>query len=131
MSTTQYLLTNRVSGREKLYRAGSGRAAARGMHALPGPCTRAGNGPPVVALPKLQPPRTGRSPRARGHPPWRAVHRSFFNICSYTLHVSCIQLNPDVFESCVNITDLSCDTINHQLFSCDPAAARVRHARQL
>ena len=38
MSTTQYLLTNRVSGREKLYRAGSGRAAARGMHALPGPC---------------------------------------------------------------------------------------------
>ena len=39
MSTTQYLLTNRVSGREKLYRAGSGRAAARGMHALPGPCT--------------------------------------------------------------------------------------------
>ena len=22
---------------------------------------------------------TGRSPRARGHPPWRAVHRIFFN----------------------------------------------------
>ena len=46
MSTTQYLLTNRVSGREKLYRAGSGRAAARGMHALPGPCSCA----PFTAL---------------------------------------------------------------------------------
>ena len=38
---------------------------------LPNALTRAGNGPPVVELPNHR--TTGRSPRARGHPPWRAV----------------------------------------------------------
>ena len=33
---------------------------------------------PETARPLSSCRTTGRSPRARGHPPWRAVHRSFF-----------------------------------------------------
>ena len=74
----------------------------------------------VVELPDLSPDvRLALASRARA-PAMAGCSQKFFNICSYTLHVSCIQLNPDVFDlRCVNITDLSCDTINHQLFSCD------------
>ena len=59
------------------------RVCACAVQGLPNAPTRAGNGPPVVELPDHRT-RAGRSPRARGHPPWRAVHRSFFPPCYYT-----------------------------------------------